>query len=86
MPVRRGSLREDSGDSANGGIFTSQSSDTPDDVIVVDLREDEESLNWTKYGPEDSRERFSEWSEEKTQKRLIEAKNRLREIRSSGDD
>lgn len=85
MPVRRGSLREDDAGSANGGVFSSQSSDTPDDVIVVDLREDEESLNWTKYGPDDSRERFSDWSDDKARKKLKETREKIRELRKSRD-
>ncbi|GGN17857.1 hypothetical protein [Halarchaeum nitratireducens] len=83
MPVKRGTLRDDDGETVDGGVFHGQSNDTPDDVIVVDLRDDEESLNWTKYGPEDSRERFSEWSDEKAKNRSQEAQERLREYRQS---
>lgn len=80
MPVRRGSLRE-GGESADGGIILPQIADTPDDTIVVDLTKDEESLNWTKYHPEDSDERFSEWSDEKARRNIDKIRQQLREMR-----
>jgi hypothetical protein len=81
MSIRRGKLRGDDRGPEIGWIGFDQANDTPDDAIVIDLRKDEQSLNWTKYGPEDSRERFSEWSDEKARKRLSEVRGKLREVR-----
>lgn len=86
MPLRRGTLRTEGGESDDGGIFFSQRSDYPDDVIVVDLRKDEQSLDWKKYGPEDSRDRFSEMSDEKARQKLTEAREKLRNVRQQSEN
>ncbi len=64
MPIERGSLRPTSFEySVEGRIRRDLETDMPDDVIRVDLRSDEYSLNWMQYGPDDSDERFTEWSD-----------------------
>lgn len=72
-------------DTANGGQICPLEADLPDDAIVVDLTEDEESLNWMQYGPEDEDKPFREWSEERVQKRLERTREKLRENREEKD-
>lgn len=85
MPTHRGSLTEDDENSVYGEVYHGQKTDVPDDAIVVDFRKDEETLNWTKYGPEDSRERFSNWSDEKAQERRREIQEKLEDSGVSFD-
>lgn len=76
-----GSRNETNG-MGNGELRFEQDAPTRDDAIVVDLRSDDESPNWTENGSDDSAERFSEWSDEKARKRLTAARRRLQDVQS----
>jgi hypothetical protein len=71
MSGERGRLREDSitGEST---VYVGNPEDIPEDAIVVDLREEHGETY-------DDRERFSEWSDEKVERKQEEAYRRLGE-------